>query len=90
MQLTEEIRHEIALALPTLGLEEAKQIGVNCSCSHDTVYREWRKIKGTTKGTVEGTNPVVLCLLELAVYRKIETREATKRLRKSMKQLSAA
>lgn len=90
MQIPEKTRNEIAMALPSLGLDEAKQIATRCACSHDTVYREWRKIKGSTKGSVDGTNPVVLCLIELAVARKHEAREASKRLRKSMRQLSAA
>lgn len=90
MQLTEENRQEIALALPNLGKAEAKEIASKCNCSHDTVYREWRKIKGTTKGAVDGLNPVVLELIELAVARKREMKEAEKQLRKSMRQLSAA
>lgn len=90
MQITEEDRKNIALALPSLGLEEAKTIALKCGCSHDTVYREWRKIKGKTKGKIEDTNPVVQGLIDLAVLRKKETLKAEKRFQKSMQQLSAA
>lgn len=88
--LAEKTRSEIALLLPSLGLEEAKAIATECHCSHDTVYREWRKIKGTTPGKVLSTNPVVQCLIELAIKRKKLNEKAQKKAAKIMKQLSAA
>jgi hypothetical protein len=88
MQLTQKQRSEIALALPELGLAEARQIGTQCECSHDTVYREWNKIKGKVTGKVDDTNPVVVCLAELAARRAKEAAALQKRMSKSMKQLS--
>jgi hypothetical protein len=90
MQITEKLRTEIALALPNLGFAEATEIAKDCLCSHDTVYREWRKIHGREKGKSLASNPVVVSLAELAAKRKAETKKLTKRMAKSMKQLSAA
>lgn len=90
MQITGKLRNEIALALPKLGLEEATTIANECHCSMDTVYREWRKIHGRVPGKILATNNVVVALAELAAKRTAEAKALDKRLKKSMRQLSAA
>lgn len=90
MQITEKLRSEIALALPKLGLEEANEIARQCGYSNDTVYREWRKIHGRVAGKSLVSNPVVVALAELAAKRTAEAKALDKRLKKSMRQLSAA
>ena len=90
MQITEKTRSEIALSLPKLGFEECTRIAKECGCSIDTVYREWRKIRGTQKGAIDMEHPVVLALAELAIVRRKEIKATKKRLSKVMKQLSAA
>ena len=89
MQITEKDRNDIALSLPSLGKSEVEKIASECGCSTDTVYREWRKIRGLAKGPTHDDNPVVVLLCELAARRKAEAKELRKRLRKSMRQLSA-
>ncbi len=89
MQITEKLRTEIALCLPILGLSEANRIARECGCSNDTVYREWRKIRGVTPGRTSMDNPVVLAIAELAVQRRRETKERAKRSDKIIRQLSA-
>ena len=90
MQMTEKTRSEIVLALPFLGLEEVNKIARECGCSNDTVYLQWRKIRGVASGRIDMQHPVVMAIAELAVQRKKEKKEADKRANKIMKQLSAA
>lgn len=90
MQITEHLRKEIAASLPKLGVEDASAIAKLCLCSFDTVYREWRKIHGRCPGKSMADNAVVVSLSELAASRKAEAEKLSKRLKKSMKQLSAS
>jgi hypothetical protein len=90
MQITEEIRNEITLSLPSLGLDEVNRIAKECGCSIDTVYREWRKIKKTEDGPSFLENPVVMALVKLAVKRKRKNKKAIEGAAKIIKQLSAA
>ena len=90
MQITENLRKEIAASLPKLGVEEATAIAKECLCSIDTVYREWRKIHGRAPGKSMANNSIVVMLSELAAARKAQAEKLNKRLKKSMKQLSAS
>jgi transposase-like protein len=90
MQISESTRAEILLYLPSIGLNEANRIARECECSNDTVYREWRKLRGVEKGKSNMDNPVVLAIAELAITRKKEAKETNKRVNRIMKQLSQA
>jgi predicted ArsR family transcriptional regulator len=85
MQITANLRAEILLSLPKLSLKDADQIADNLGVSRDTVYRHYRKLKGTDP--VEETD-VILSLTKLAASRKPDVIKKHKRMRVLERQLS--
>lgn len=86
MQITEKFRDKILFVMPELSQQDAKKIADIEGCSTMTVYTHWRKLKA-----LEGeVSTIHICLAELAISKKKESKKKSHKLLRLQKQLSAA
>jgi hypothetical protein len=86
MQITERFRDKILFAMPELSQQDARMIAALEGCSAVTVYTHWRKLKA-----LEGeVSTIHICLAELAISKKKESKKKSHKLLRLQKQLSAA
>lgn len=85
MQITEKLRNAILFALPKLQVKDADAIAAKCDVHRDTVYRQYRKLKG--EDPVE-ESPVIIALAELAAVNKPQVVKDKNKLLALEKQLS--
>lgn len=85
MQITQNLRKEIVYVLRKLSLKDADKIAAKCNVHRDTVYRQYRKLKG--EDPIED-NDVIIALARLAASRKKQVVNSQNELRTIEKQLS--
>jgi hypothetical protein len=86
MQITENFRDSIINVMPELSQHDAERIAGIEGCTFVTVYTHWRKLKALD-GEV---STIHICLAELAVSKKKESKKKSHKLLRLQKQLSAA
>ncbi|GHM98832.1 hypothetical protein WSM22_03220 [Cytophagales bacterium WSM2-2] len=92
MEISQEFRDQILIAMPELADKDARKIAQKQRCTSATVYNHWKRLKHIQKGNSIIATKIMIAIGELAVSkqkdRQREQEKEHRRLNEIQKQLS--